>query len=368
MNLRNRIIETLKGNHADKTPIFLKSFRSITSYDQIALISDHGKREIGERVFNLQHGFLDIPSGINRYLVTPKQYIKETGRKTVGGNVLITSRLITPGGDLTAVIGTNQITDTKWQVKYPVESLYDIEKIRSIPWEYPEGMNSPDISKLPSEFYERNLIKLVIDSPFVCVAGMMPYELFLILCATEFNLIKELTVLCHERIKKLLALHLKRNSIDYVLIRGCEWLTPPMGSPVLYEELVQPFEKELIKMSHEADAFIHVHCHGNVSSTIKLVMERGADLFEPVEPPPDGDITFAEARKLVSGRMVVGGNIEARKIENKGEDEIRKAVKEAFRGGKQHMVLMDSAPPVVRYTERIVKNYHAVIDLWEQLA
>ena len=368
MNQRNRIIETLKRNQVDKTPIFLKAFQLITSREQIAQISDPGKREIGGRVFDLQHGFLDVPSGINRYFITPKQYIRENGQRTVDGNVLTTSKLTTPKGDLTAIIGTNRITDTKWQVKYPVESLDDIEKIRSIPREYPEEMESVNGSRLSTGSRERNLIRLVIDSPFVCVAGMMPYELFLMLCATELALIKELTIRCHETIKKLLSLRLARKGIDYVLIRGCEWLTPPMGSPVLYEELVQPFERELIEMSHEAKAFIHVHCHGNVRSTLKLVVERGADLFEPVEPPPDGDITFAEAKKLASGRMTIGGNIEARTIENEGADKVRKAVEEAFLGGNRHMVLMDSAPPVGRYTERIVENYHAVIDLWEQLA
>ena len=66
-----------------------------------------------------------------------------------------------------------------------------------------------------------------------------------------------------------------------------------MGSPTLCRELVQPFGRKVIEGIHAAGAVSHIHCHGNVRSTLELAIERGGDFFEPVEPPPDGDITLA---------------------------------------------------------------------------
>ena len=75
---------------------------------------------------------------------------------------------------------------------------------------------------------------------------------------------------------------------------------------MLYRELVQDFERKVIERIHAGGDISHIHCHGNVRSTLELAIQRGGDFFEPVEPPPDGDITFAEAKALANGRITLG--------------------------------------------------------------
>jgi len=101
---------------------------------------------------------------------------------------------------------------------------------------------------------------------------------------------------------------------------------------------------------------------------LELMIARGVDYTEPVEPPPDGDITFAEAKALAGGRMTLGGNVEARVLENEGVEATEAAVRAAFEGGKERMVLMPTAGPIGRMTERSRANYHRLIDLWEELS
>jgi uroporphyrinogen-III decarboxylase len=197
---------------------------------------------------------------------------------------------------------------------------------------------------------------------------MMAYQTFLEWCATELCLIKELTALCLERILDVLDVLLSAGTVEYVWMGGCEWLTPPMGSPRLYEELVQPFEQKVIERIHAGGAISHIHCHGNVRSTLEAVVERGADFFEPVEPPPDGDITFAEAKRLAAGRMVLGGNVEVRIVENEGADVVEAVTREAFEGGKEHMVLKLTEAPLSRIRPQVLANYHRFIDVWEELS
>jgi uroporphyrinogen-III decarboxylase len=165
-----------------------------------------------------------------------------------------------------------------------------------------------------------------------------------------------------------LSVLLSRRNVEWVWMGGCEWLTPPMGSPALYEELVQRFERPVIERIHAAGALSHIHCHGNVRSTLESAIARGGDFFEPTEPPPDGDLTFAEAKALAAGRIALGGNIEARLLECGTAAEVEEAVRRAFDGGTHRMVLQPSSGPISRLHPRMLANYHRMIDVWEELS
>jgi len=331
-------------------------------------IKEPFKREISERIREHTHFNVGTPSFVNRYMAIPLQRIREVSKENQNGTITRVSEIDTPKGKLWDRVSKNQTSQTAWTEKYPVESLEDIEKLRSIPWEPNPKLAPPDVSALPSDFKERGILATNVSSPFVCVAGMCTYQYFLELCATELELVKELTQMCLERVLKTLDILMSERTVEYVWMGGCEWLTPPMGSPRLYEELVQEFERPVIEKIHESGALSHVHCHGNVRSTIEKVIERGGDFFEPVEPPPDGDITFAEAKKIANGRMALGGNIEGRLIQHENADVVEKAVRDAFEGGKEHMVLKTCAGPICALTPQMVENNHRMLDVWEELS
>ncbi len=365
MTPRERVLATLRGEEADRVPLLLEGFHH-ASLDEV---NEPAKLEIAERIHDRVHYFVSCPSFVNRYLVTPPQRMREIDRKEKNGELTVTTEIQTPKGKLTAVKRRNKTSDTSWILKYPVESLEDIEKIRSIPWELPPDLSPPDLSALPPSFETRGIVRAEgCSSPFVCVAGMMPYEYFLELCLTEFDLIRDLTAQCLERILDVLDVLLSTNSVEYVWMGGCEWLTPPMASPKIYEELVQSFERRVIKRIHAGGALSHIHCHGNVRSTLEMVIERGGDFFEPLESPPDGDITFAEAKTIANGRITLGGNVEARILENEDADVVETAVQQAFEGGKARMILQTTSGPIGRMTPRMVRNYHRMVDVWENMS
>ena len=364
MNPRERILSAVQGKPVDRVPLILEGFHYVSNED----VDDQAKLEIINRIGDQLHFSYSVPGLTNRYLVTPQQRITEIGSEVRNGNTVTNKKINTPKGPLTFATGRNKITNTTWAVKYPVESLKDVEKISSVPWELPTGLAAPDMSTLPDSFPTRGIVRTSISSPFVCVAGMMPFQYFFELCATDLRLIKDLTQVCLERIFGILEVILSEGTVDYVWIGGSEWVTPPMGSPRLFEELVQPFERQLIEEIHAAGAVSHIHCHGNVRSTLELAIERGGDFFEPVEPPPDGDITFAEAKKLAGGRITLGGNVEARILENENADAVEKATRAAFEGGKDHMVLQTTAGPISKMTPKMVENYHRMIDVWQELS
>jgi hypothetical protein len=103
-------------------------------------------------------------------------------------------------------------------------------------------------------------------------------------------------------------------------------------------------------------------------STLEKVIERGADFVEPMEPPPDGDITLAEAKAVARGRITLGGNIESRVLETGDGDDVEAATRRAFEGGGHRMVLKTTSGPIASMTPRLVRNYHRLLDVWEELS
>jgi len=364
---RERWLNCMRGEPVDRVPLHLEGFH-VESRQNLEDWADLRKRELAERLFDEIHFWFHVPSHVNRYLVTAPQRVRATKKDQTTEGVVTTGEIDTPKGNLTFCTGRNPESNTTWTIKYPVESLDDIEKIRSVPSELPEHLAPPDMDNLPCDFDRRGIIRLGVSSPFVCVAGMMPYDYFLELCALELELIRELTTICRDRILSILEVVLADKTVEYVWMGGCEWVTPPMGSPELYDELVNKFEEPIIRRIHEAGAVSHVHCHGNVRTTLQSVIERGGDYFEPVEPPPDGDITFTEAKATAAGLMTLGGNIEARVLENAGEEEFEHAARAPFEGTKERMVYHNTAGPISTLTDTSYRNYSRLIDIWEELS
>jgi hypothetical protein len=331
-------------------------------------VTDPFRRESVERVCDQLHLFTPRPCYVSRYLVTPHSRMSHTDQEQPDADVVTTTKIDTPQGELTAVTARNTKSNTFWTLKYPVESLHDIEWLRSVPWELPSDLMPTSLDDQPDGLPERAIGYASVSTPTVCVAGMMPYEKFLELCITEFRLIEALTQQCLERILDVLDAILSTGTVEYVGIYGCEWLTPPMASPWLYETLVQEFERAIIGRIHAAGALAHVHCHGNIRSTLHMVIARGADFLEPVEPPPDGDITFADAKAISAGRITLGGNIESRILETGDADEVEEATRRAFEGGRTRMVLKTTSEPLAGMTPRLLLNYHRLLDVWDELS
>ena len=368
MNPRTRFLSAMRGERLDRVPLELPGFH-FESREKIAEEVDPLKREIAERISDQLHFRIIVNSYHNRFLCTPTQNIREEQENLPNGHRLTHGTIDTPRGELNYLWHTDPNVGTSWMVKYPCETKGDIEKIQSVPWQIPSELALPDLKKQPAGFEERGLIMTHLSSPFVCVAGMMPYQMFLELCATDLDWMVELTDVCLRRELDLVDVLFSKPGIEYLWMGGSEWVTPPMGSPQLYDTLVQGPEKAIIDcVKSRSNAIVHIHCHGNVRHALPRTVERGGDYTEPVEPPPDGDITMTEAKVVADGKITLGGNIEARLLYNESEAEVEQAAHAAFEGGKQRFVFRPSEGPSSQMTEREFKNYMRTIDVWEELS
>lgn len=368
MTPRERILATMRGQIPDRVPITLPGLAYV-SHDDIKKIKDPLRKKLAERVIDEMDFQINIPSHINRILVTPPKRIRSEQKSLPDGNRQTIGTIDTPLGELKFITEWDPISNTSWQIKYPVETYEDIKKIALVPWEIPEGLAPPNLDFLPEEFPQRGILVTHISSPFVCVSAMMSYEWFLEFCFLDLDLIKELTEICRQRVLDCVKVLLSKPGIEYVWMGGSEWVTPPMAPPEIYDALVQEQEKSIIKYIHQnSNAVVHIHCHGRVRDALPKTIARGGDYTEPVEPPPDGDITMAEAKKLSDGRITLGGNVECRVLCNESEDAVEKAVIDAFEGGKERFILRPSEGLLPVISQQEFNNYMRMIDVWEELS
>jgi hypothetical protein len=349
-------------------PLELAGFEFATR-EQMEAHPDALRREVARRVFDQRTFWVDVPSLINRYLVTPPQRIRTAEERLPGGHVRSHGTIDTPHGPLTFVTEYGPRSDTAWTLKYPVETPQDLKRLAAVPWELPNGLAPPDSAVCPPGFDTRGVRTARISSPFVCVGGAMRFERFLELTATDPRLVAELTDICLQRTLDVLSVLLSAPGIEHVWIGGSEWVTPPMASPATYDALVQEQERALIDTIHaHSSAVVQIHCHGRIRHALPRTIQRGADYTEPCEPPPDGDITLAEAKALAAGRITLGGNIECRLLANESEDIVEAAVRAAFEGGRGRFVLRPTEGPSPVMSEREFRNYMRLVDVWEELA
>ena len=92
----------MKGRKADRVPLDLSGFH-FPLRERIDAVDDPARRQIALRIFDQTHYVVPCGSGINRYLVTPPQFMREVKRDQIAGRLTCTTEIDTPKGKLTAV-------------------------------------------------------------------------------------------------------------------------------------------------------------------------------------------------------------------------------------------------------------------------
>jgi len=100
-----------------------------------------------------------------------------------------------------------------------------------------------------------------------------------------------------------------------------------------FRELVVPYDREMYGAAHARGGKVRAHCHGNCMGFLETMAEIGIDSVEPLEEPPFGDVTLAEAKRRVGDRMLLSGNVASNMFARMTNGEVREAVRRAVRDG-----------------------------------
>jgi uroporphyrinogen-III decarboxylase len=148
-------------------------------------------------------------------------------------------------------------------------------------------------------------------------------------------------------------------------IVGPEYATPPYLPPRLFREYVIPYVEPMVRAIQRHGGYARVHCHGRIRDVLDDIVGMNPDGLDPIEPPPQGDVSLAWVRARCGDRVTLFGNIEASDLENLPEAEFRAKVRQALAEGPggRGFVLMPSACPYGRVlSARALRNYEVMVE------
>jgi uroporphyrinogen-III decarboxylase len=261
-------------------------------------------------------------------------------------------RVQTPNGDLLATDGVKPgVVDTVWELEPLVKDVEDAEKLLSVPYRF----DKPDLSPFfaaRKRLGDRGVAAIFVTTPMVMVTRVTGLQKFMEWSLLERPLVDRLIETAWERVAERLQFVLEQGVGPLIRIGGCEQATPPLMSNRDFDEFIVKYEGRLWQMVRRAGPktghILWVHCHGKIATVLDRFIEGGVQLLEPAEPPPQGDIELAEAkRRAASGPMTLMGNIEVSDLEKCSADEIEAQVRRAIcEGGRQRFILGASAQAV----------------------
>ncbi|MCK4418726.1 hypothetical protein KAV79_02865, partial [Candidatus Aerophobetes bacterium] len=281
-------------------------------------------------------------------------------RKILGDTSTTITRVNTPKGQLRNI--DKRVKSQPWRCVEPfIKEDKDIEKFLSLSVE----SSIPDLSlakELYNEIDDKGLLYLKYKDPFSSVARLFDFQEFTIKCIQELSLIKELIDREFERVRIQLNYMLNEaEGYDFLFhTDGPELATPPMLPPAIFRQLITPYQHKLVKMIKEAGHLSSIHCHGKVRKVFHEFLVIENDILEPLEPPPQGDITLKEALDRADGRMSLMGYIQDQDLYTSTPGEIRKKVRlicRLVRGKIGYIMSTTATPYMFPPPERFVRNY-----------
>ena len=381
LSSRERILCTIAGKPVDHIPIFAPiTWNPLTSepapadwkaHSNYRRLVDLAKQHcdffaqlgIPERTpfRNLKQGYgmQGIPEGIfdRRFFLAPPDCIEVCGEEIRDGTRLIRYQVHTPRGVLTTTDAVRAGEDTVWEFEPLIKDVDDAKKLIALPHRF----DPPDLSAYfaqREQLGNRGVAVCFISSPIVMVSRLTGFQRFLEWSLTERALLDRMFRTIQERIAERLKYVLERGVGPIFRFGGCEQATPPMMSLRFFDQFVVEYERPLWQLVRRAGQIVWVHCHGKVDAVIERIRDGGAQMLDPVEPPPQGDIQFADARaRARQGEMTLVGNIEFSALQNDSPDQIEDQVRRAISdGGPQYLILAASAETISAVDDRLRDN------------
>lgn len=254
--------------------------------------------------------------------------------------------------------------NTTWTTEHWCKSSDDVDLLLSLPYE-PVQYNVDDYPRIAAEVGEKGIIMSSIADPAYIAMSHMEFGDSLVWAMTETEHFKSAVETLHKRVMMNLERALAVHVADLYFIYGPEYMTPPYLPPDYFKRFMVPYLTEMIQLIHANGSKARVHCHGRVGKVLDMIMETGADVIEPCEGPPDGDIELKDVKRRVGDKMTILGNIQLKLLENGTEESVRDEVRRVMDAAKANgrFVIMPTASPInvplSAHTERL---YRAFVD------
>jgi hypothetical protein len=375
MNRRDRLMASIRGEPVDRVPV---SFYEINGLDEQLEnpdpfnIYNHPSwapliglaREKSDRIVMRGVSLTGQPADPIEALTTRQITSDLTSRRT--------RRTVQAGTrQLTSLTRRDRDVATDWEIEPLLKNVEDLEAFLALP-AAPTG-GEPDISdvqRAETALGESGIVMIDTPDPLCQAAALFDMATFTVIALTEQRLFHSLL----ERFAS--QLYYKTEAVSRALpgrlwrIYGPEYASPPFLPPVLFKEYVVRYDTPMVASIQRWGGYARIHSHGRLQAILDLILSTGCNGLDPLEPPPQGDVSLAYIRQRYGKELVLFGNLEASDLENlptaEYEQKIIQALREGTAGAGRGFVLMPSSCPYGRELSPLAyANYCKMIEVAE---
>lgn len=316
--------------------------------------------EKSDRILMLSPSFLNAPPD-------PLQELTAQHSWEQGNSRFRSIEIQAQGRKLKSLHKQDRDIHTWWQLEHLLKDTEDLKAWLELP-ETPFG-GKPDVSLIlnaEKSLGDTGIAMIDTPDPLCVVAALFDMGTYTMIALTEQELF-------HKALEKVVRLlHQRTEAIARALpgrlwrIYGPEYASAPYLPPNLFDEYVVRYDKPMVESIHRYGGFARIHSHGNLKAILDSIIDTGCMGLDPIEPPPQGDVSLAYVRERYGKNLVLFGNLEASDIENLTpvlfETKVRNALREGTAGTGRGFVLMPSACPYGRaLSNQALKNYKTMI-------
>ena len=373
---RQRLLNCLAGDPVDRVPVYTQipfaldqgrfvpgPFHGYDDADDWRARDPAYQRLVRRMETDCDNFFIWRPPCMQPLQFIAPPSLLDAGSSVIqGARIVRTSQLNTGTRSLRTVTAVQPGTGHAWVLEHLCKSADDARSLLELDWQR-HTPEPGDFFDLQEQLGGRGLMWVTIPSPVLVVCRLFDPMEFLILARTETDLLHRLLETVSERIHANLAALLADGVGPVIRFGGAEHCTPPLMAPEDFDEFVVRYDGPLMQLAAQQGRLIAVHCHGRIRHALGRFLEMGVDQTDPVEQPPDGEITLAEARALSQGRITLTGNIQMREMESMLPTDIKTRVRQIIEeAGHERLIVTTTGTPLEPISERLEANYNAMID------
>ena len=273
------------------------------------------------------------------------------------------------GRTLTGLTKRSPDVDTVWVLQHLLKDTDDLRAYLQLPDEaLAEAVNVAPLLAAEKALGDRGIVMVDMEDPLCAAASLFSMEDFTVTALTEPALFHQLLEKCARHVQQSAEEIARRFPGRLWRIVGSEYASEPFLSPALYAEYEVRYTEPMVKAVHRHGGFVRLHSHGRLRRILPLIHGMGVDGLDPIEPPPQGDVTLAEVRRDYGSDLVLFGNLEIADIENMAPADFKavvaRTIDEGTSGRGRGFVLMPSSSPFGReITPVTLANYETIVRL-----
>jgi uroporphyrinogen-III decarboxylase len=292
----------------------------------------------------------------------------------IQGNSKFTRHVMTiQNQQLTALTRRDQDVSTVWTLESPLKTVDDLELYLQLPDDvFKYQIDLQPLFDAEQKVGDAGIVMVDVADPLCAAAALFSLEDYTIIALTEGVLFHQLLEKLSESIYNMVETVAREFPGHLWRVVGSEYASEPLLPPRLYKEYVVRYTGPMVQTIQKYGGFARLHSHGNLRRILPDIVSMQPSGLDPIEPPPQGDMTLSELRREYGKQMVLFGNIEASELEMLPspafEKRIQQALEDGTKGQGRGFVLMPSSCPYGRtITPQVMENYMTMIRLTQQL-